>query len=475
MVFATRRQFVTMTVSSVATTLVAACGQMAAPTTAPAKEEAPKAEAPKTAPAAPSAKAPAEVFYAHQPFFRWHTEGEVTNQLVKQFQAENPTIDFRLLTISGNRDDAFRAAAAARQPFDISSWGDWQVVELGLLNQALALNDYFKTSKINIQDIWDSLIYTMTWKDGRTFGVPYAPDLRVLYLNSTLFLEAGLDPEKGPRTWDDLDQVIAKTTKKDSQGKLRVAGFPPAWGSQGHGQFVVLLQQSGGSRLNKERTKPALNSPAAVQALTWLKKVYDAQGGFDQVHVELFNAVRSTAVGQAAKPLVGGACATHYDTYSTRSESIWEIDKSFKFGFVEHPKPKLDSPQGNWSGDHTFVLSSWAKNPDQAFAWIEFISRPENNFKFAKRFDRVPIRPSVAKSAEFTQNDPFLIHMANQMPTRIAIGEPVPGSHEMVQILGGYQFMPDVMTGKKTIQEALVEADAKATAVIEKWAKELKL
>src|SRR5918997_2267833 len=50
---------------------------------------------------------------------------------------------------------------------------------------------------------------------GKTWGVPFQRSTIVLYWNKDLFKEAGLDPEKPPKTWQEQLAFAEKLTKRD--------------------------------------------------------------------------------------------------------------------------------------------------------------------------------------------------------------------------------------------------------------------
>ncbi|HTX55164.1 MAG TPA: extracellular solute-binding protein, partial [Candidatus Baltobacteraceae bacterium] len=54
--------------------------------------------------------------------------------------------------------------------------------------------------------------------DGKLYGLPRHAGGYLLYYNSDLFKEAGLDPAKPPRNWEELLAYAKKLTKKDAAG-----------------------------------------------------------------------------------------------------------------------------------------------------------------------------------------------------------------------------------------------------------------
>ncbi len=65
----------------------------------------------------------------------------------------------------------------------------------------------------DISDKYEALDYKDTFSEGmiksgqlegKTYAVPFAPDVSVLLYNKDHYQEAGLDPETPPKTWDEL-------------------------------------------------------------------------------------------------------------------------------------------------------------------------------------------------------------------------------------------------------------------------------
>src|SRR5690606_10916554 len=57
---------------------------------------------------------------------------------------------------------------------------------------------------------------------GKTWGVPFQRSTIVLYWNKELFKEAGLDPDRGPRNWDEMVEFAKKLTRTDEIGRAHV-------------------------------------------------------------------------------------------------------------------------------------------------------------------------------------------------------------------------------------------------------------
>ena len=48
---------------------------------------------------------------------------------------------------------------------------------------------------------------------GKTYGIPWQRSTIILYYNKDAYREVGLDPDKPPATWEELEEYARKLTK----------------------------------------------------------------------------------------------------------------------------------------------------------------------------------------------------------------------------------------------------------------------
>ena len=61
--------------------------------------------------------------------------------------------------------------------------------------------------------------------DGEIYGYPIRANSIQLVYNKKMFREAGLDPEKPPKTFEELAEYAEKLTKRDDNGNVLVYGY----------------------------------------------------------------------------------------------------------------------------------------------------------------------------------------------------------------------------------------------------------
>ena len=65
--------------------------------------------------------------------------------------------------------------------------------------------------------------------DGKTYAVPFSPDVSVLLYNKEHYRDAGLDPENPPKTWEELIEYSQKLTKDGHYGYVYAGAHSGAY------------------------------------------------------------------------------------------------------------------------------------------------------------------------------------------------------------------------------------------------------
>ncbi len=103
---------------------------------------------------------------------------------------------------------------------------------------------------------------------GKTWSVPFQRSTAIMYYNKDAFKAAGLDPEKFPRTWAELNETAAKLTKKDSSGRVSQWGVKLA-ANVGTAQWTFggIANQANHILMNQAGTKTYFNDPKAIAGM----------------------------------------------------------------------------------------------------------------------------------------------------------------------------------------------------------------
>ena len=201
-----RRGFLAGAGIGAASILAAACGVQ--PAAAPAAEEMEaKTEEPKAMMEPGKVEGVVTIWSPTRFDFSTDLGGEIANA----FREEYGDVRVVSSTPASLWNTVMTAAAAGASP-DIASGGDWFSPEWGLTGVATDLLPRVKSSNLDMGEYWESLFAENYW-EGKLYGFTYAPDLRVMYMRTESYLEAGLDPENPPQYWDEMEEVVVKTSK----------------------------------------------------------------------------------------------------------------------------------------------------------------------------------------------------------------------------------------------------------------------
>ena len=113
-----------------------------------------------------------------------------------------------------------------------------------------------------------------TTAEGRMWGYPqYGIDIYGLTWNKDPLQEAGLDPEKPPRTWDEFRDYAKKLTKKDAQGNITRVGYAIRHVGHPHGIVHKHFWAIYGAGASRRRPARAPRREGQLQQRRWPRGV----------------------------------------------------------------------------------------------------------------------------------------------------------------------------------------------------------
>lgn len=139
----------------------------------------------------------------------------------------------------------------------------------------MPLDDFIARDHFDTTVFYPPLWGEMQW-EGKVFGVPSAGSCYGLFYNRRLFRQAGLDPDRPPRTWSELKQVAERLTVRDERGRIVQAGFIPNYSALS--AAVVMAFQKGATFRSADLCSARLDERPVVEALRWTVSYYDHFG-----------------------------------------------------------------------------------------------------------------------------------------------------------------------------------------------------
>ncbi|OON96519.1 MAG: hypothetical protein ATN36_05440 [Epulopiscium sp. Nele67-Bin005] len=124
-----------------------------------------------------------------------------------------------------------------------------------------SIEPFIERDNLDVDDFYDGLVENCI-VNGEYYGLPYLRSTPILYVNSTLLEEAGLDPA-GPQTWDELAEFSRTINSELGINGLTMYSYD--W------VFESFFLQHGTSVLNADETATNLNSEEGKEIFTFFQ------------------------------------------------------------------------------------------------------------------------------------------------------------------------------------------------------------
>ncbi|MFF0792218.1 ABC transporter substrate-binding protein [Streptomyces spiralis] len=226
-----------------------------------------------------------------------------------------------------------------------------------------------------------------------TYAFPWYLNTGPLFYNKTLFEKAGLDPNKPPKTYDELFTDALRMADKSGGKVATLANIPTI---EDFGRYGVPL-------MNKEGTAFTFNDPKGVELLTKYKRLYDAKALDPQ-------ALTATPESSGKKFLTGAVAmnpgsALDLDNFKKQAPNLYKnigiTDQITSTGHVNMYVMGL-------------MVNARTKHTPAAIAFAHYVTDAEHQMSFAKK---VAIFPSTAGSLD----DPYFTKEDGTDETRVRI------------------------------------------------------
>lgn len=246
---------------------------------------------------------------------------------------------------------------------------------------------------------------------GRLYSMPFNLAGPILYYDRQDFVEAGLDPEKPPRTLDEVRQYSLKLLKRNEQGEVTRYGIAlqisPWFFEQMLAKQGAVYANNGNGR-DGRATEAAFDGPEGKRILQWWRDMvedglaYNAGRRAEDAMLALAQdrasmSIESTAALGAAVALIA---------------VVGEDPQRMGTGPLPAPEPPAGEEGGIVLGGASFWVLSDRPEEEQRGAWefIKFAASPEQQAQwhadtgyFPSRLSAYDLPPAVQRRQQFPQ------------------------------------------------------------------------
>jgi sn-glycerol 3-phosphate transport system substrate-binding protein len=403
----------------------------------------------------------------------WHamdgTLGEKVNEIAAKFNASQS--DYAVKAVyKGNYTETMTAAIAAfrakQHPHIV------QVFEVGTATMMAAKGAIYPVYKLmaDAGEPFDPAAYLpavtgyYTDTDGNMLSMPFNSSTPVLYYNKEAFEKAGLDPEKPPATWPELEAAA-----KAVQAAGYPCGFTTGWQSwvqienfSAWHNVPIGTKANGFGGLDTELT---INGPLQGrhigQLAEWQKsKIFDYGGR------------RS----DSAPKFYSGECTMYMNSSAAYAGVKANVKFPFGVGMLPYWPDVEGAPQNSIIGGATLWVLAGHDDADYkgVAQFFTFLSSPENQADWHQFTGYLPITMAayeLTKQQGFYEKNPgtevSIKQMTNKEPTENSKGLRFGSFVQIRDIIN--EELEAIWAGSKTTQEGLDAAVARGNELLRKF------
>ncbi|MBT2292857.1 ABC transporter substrate-binding protein [Paenibacillus albidus] len=300
--------------------------------------------------------------------------------MTADFMKENPNITVKPVYTGSYADTAVKTQAGvqAKQPPDVAVLQSTELFSLLDMDAIIPLDEFIekKGGDGYLSDFYPAFMEN-SQTEGKTYSIPFQRSTIVLYYNKDMFKAAGLDPEKAPATWDEMQQYAVKLAGGGKWGlEIPVTGYA-------YWMLQTFALQNGGNLMTPDGKKVMFNTPENVEGLQYwvdLAAKHKAMPG----GVTDWSTVPSD--------FLEGKTAMMYHT--TGNLTNVKKNASFDFGVSFLPAAKqYGSPTG---GGNFYIFKDIDKNKQEA-AWkfVKFMTETERAAQWSIDTGYVAVKKSA--------------------------------------------------------------------------------
>jgi sn-glycerol 3-phosphate transport system substrate-binding protein len=381
----------------------------------------------------------------------------VIGEMTDQFNKANAGAIEVVPVYSGDYDPTLQkvqTAVMAGNPPDVFIVEISELHTLLAMNAIIPLDEYVK--KAEGGKYWEDFFPAFRENSvvkGKIWWIPFQRSTPVLYWNKEAFKRAGLDPDKAPKSWDELRDVAKKLTVREGnevkQWGVTVSGGWNDW------LFEAFVRQNGGWLINNDGNKANFASPEAVQALEFWVEL---------MHKEKVGPPHST---WASTPpdFVAGRTAMLY--HSTGILTFLKNSARFDFGVAFMPAKKSFGAEVG-GGNLAIARRIPRDRQDAAWKFIEWMTSAENAAKWSIASGYVATRTSsynVAEMRAHVEKNPQYLVARDQL--KYASAKMMAPNYQKIREVLKRQ-LDDAVDGKVSPKDAMDAVQKQVTALIAK-------
>ena len=376
-------------------------------------------------------------------------EGEVVSQLIPAFERQHPGIkvDVQQIPWSAAHEKLLTAFVGDATP-DIAMLGNTWVPEFVALDALEPLDTRVaKSADVTRSDYFPG-IWSTNVVDGVTYGVPWYVDTRVIFYRSDLLAKAGYD--RMPTTWADwrgaMQKIKSQMSAKQYPLLIPITEWPPP---------VILGLQARSPLLRDDGRYGAFSQPP-------FRKAFDFYVGL--FRDGLAPALSGTEISNLYQEFERGNIAMYISGPWQIGEFTNRLPKALQDKWMTASLPGVNGPGVSLAGGASLSLFRSSTHKQEAWALMEYLSRPEIQLRFYTLTGDLPARRESWRDTTLANNR--YAHAFREQLDRVV---PTPQVPEWEQIATKVlEHGEQAVRGRMSVDQALATLDRDVDGLLEK-------
>jgi sn-glycerol 3-phosphate transport system substrate-binding protein len=251
----------------------------------------------------------------------------------------------------------------------------------------------------SLSQLQPGTVLSMTYKD-TMIGLPFNASTILLYYNKDAFREAGLDPERPPRTLAELASHAARLVKYAPDGKTveryGFAGVPTSY------ELVSWIGQQNGVSYLTDKLNGHAGNPTKV--------LFDTDGTMERFLDEWRKVYAAGGLGNMTSDVrqqfIAGKTAMFAISTSSLATVIEAVAGRFELGVGYLPRVDEQSTGGvNIGGGAIFVFDN-ANDPGKRATWefLKYLTSPEVQLTWHQKTGYFPVNLATYELPAFQEH-----------------------------------------------------------------------
>lgn len=324
-------------------------------------------------------------------------EGAAMQRVVDDFNRSQDRLFVRYIVTSGIGQKALTSIAGGDPPDILGLW-NFNVPPYAESRAIMPLAELAAGAGLSLEQYAPGVRQVMRHR-GQWWAAVNTAGTLAMYYNKAILREVGLDPERPPRTIQELNEAHRRITRRDSSGRLTRVGFlhaEPGWWNWMWGSYF------GASLYDAAEDRATVDAPGNLAAYRWYAS-FPRELGFAEVErfrsgFGSYNTPENAFLtGRVAMVVQGPWLANMVERFAPSMEygvAPFPVDESAYR--VDEPVTLIDTD--------VLVIPRGARHPEASMAFIAYTQRQEvTEFLATAHCKGSPLK---AQSAEFIAQHP---------------------------------------------------------------------